>query len=115
MSEFGWWGGMIGSTALIKVKRVTLNSEEIVGVFVEIHNKTIQLNGTKNTTSVYHKIDRDPETNRVLYFHYYLFEDACMYKVGSGGYIPLLHLKKGEVIYEFEVKEFEPNKKLIEE
>lgn len=89
-----------------------LTNSEMAEIFCRVANKEITYQGTQHLTCIYNKIDRD-EYNRVTYFHYWIFYENVMYKLGSGGYIPLLHTNPREIIYEFEIKEFncyEPKK-----
>lgn len=112
--KYTWWYLAL-KNGICPVKITKLDKEEVSQVFVDVANGTIKLDGNKNCITIYHKIDRDPETNNVLYFHYYIFYEGHMFKIGSGGYIPVLHTKESDVIHEFQIKEFEPNKRLIKE
>lgn len=116
MEEFRytWWCRMLRN-GICPVNIIKLDKEKVSQVFVDVANDTIELDGYKDCITIYHKIDRDPDTNNVLYFHYYIFYEGHMFKIGSGGYIPMLHTKEHEVIHEFQIKEFEPNKRLIKE
>lgn len=91
----------------------TLGDDEIAQVFAEVANKRIIFQhfifGIGN---IYHRIERDGE-NHSIYFHYWIFDEGKMTKVGSGGYIPDLH-KESEKLYEFAIKEFTMQNRITE-
>lgn len=89
--------------ALIGVKVNRLTPQETAEIFAEIANGTIVYEQHDLDCDFYTKIDRDPNTGTVLYFHYWGYCKGSMYKFGSGGYIPIIHKKSGQVM-EFELK-----------
>lgn len=100
--------GEMLDTKLEKPEIKTLTDVEIAEVFAEVANKTIKFKLNRRDCDIYHKIDRNPEP----YFHYWVFNQGRMYKIGSGGYIPDLHPLE-EKLFEFRMKTFDEQLSLL--
>lgn len=89
-----------------------LNPSEMAEVFASAARGEVYRNGQYHAGYVYIRIDRVSEQdNRVTYFHYWVTNGCDMYKIGSGGYIPELHIED-EKIHEFEVLYFTQKREL---
>jgi hypothetical protein len=90
---------------LFPVKMVPIDSAEMSKVFARFAagGGDIVYNGNVRYNDVYCKIDYDEE-GMSTYFHYWVYWQGAMCKVGSGGYIAMLHTKPEEILLELPLR-----------
>lgn len=102
------WIAKVRRLPMAPLKVHFLTPQERAELFADIANGTVKeagLIGGEVQMTAFHRMDRS-ESGRVEYFHYWLMtRTGGVFKVGSGGYIPLLHSDPKELVYEFELKQ----------
>lgn len=108
MNYPGYWLKRVSEGLISKVQVKECTKEEMAIVFNEHAKNNIKFAGcTASSMSVYYKTDKLNDNGPVINFHYWGFMEGRMFKIGSGGYIPDLHTKPEEKLYEFYIKTFD--------
>lgn len=94
----GSWAEIM-RTSMKKVNCVLLTPEEVANIFSEVANKSINYEKNDFCMDIYTKIDINNDIHNTIYgFHYWIHYQGRMWKIGSGGYIPLLHKKEYQLV-----------------